>query len=682
MNFLVRFISLIGLIMISTPAFAELKCEHIGPITELMLKQHLVHTKFSSNIEARTIEQFIKLMDTGKLYFLESDVKQITSMMTGNTQKKIATTNCKLLEDVNEIIRKRVSERIAFGEKYLKPEMKFNPQTKINLDSDKRKFPKTTKEADEYQEKYIQWQLATFLASDMKQDEARQQILRRYQRAQKTMAEQKPEERMSLYLTAVARALDPHSAFMSKEETEDFNIQMGLSLEGIGATLSSQDGYTVIEQLVPGGAAANSSMVQAQDKIIAVGQGDDGPLESVIDMPLKDVVRLIRGAKGTKVRLNILRKTSEGTQTSAVVLTRQKINLEQDAAQISYIEKVIKGTEKSTLGVINLPSFYLDTSRGGRSCYEDVKKLLAEAKQKKVSGIVLDLSQNGGGSLEDAVKLTGLFFAKGNVVKTRGRETSARQLKTSIFSRGHADDNTDVLADEDENTNYAGPLVVLTSRLSASASEILSGALRDYKRAVIVGGDHTFGKGSVQQVVRLPENLGSFKVTVGMFFTPGGNSTQHRGVPGDVVLPGPFSTEEIGEKSLDYSLPPQSISPFISQSAYVKTGESTWQPVNDDTLKKLKKDSHARVSKNDEFKKILKESEELQSKNKTVFLAEIVKKKDETVKKEEKRKKEAADPGLKKEEYLKRPDIQESVNVLIDLISVQGPPRLASSEAK
>lgn len=661
--------SSLSLVLISSVANGgKLKCEHISPIMELMLKQHLVHTKFNSNLETRTVDQYIKILDGAKLYLLESDVKEIKKKLDGFS-KNFAKQDCSSLEAIQTLYRNRVEERSNFVEKYLSnKELKFDPTIKLALDSEKREYPKALKDAEEFTQKYAQWQLATLIASDMKMDEGKAQITRRYQRAVKTTKDQKIEEAYSNILDAFARSLDPHSNFLSSEDREDFEIQMKLSLEGIGATLSSQDGYTVIEQLVPGGAAFQSGQVQTQDKITAVGQGDDGQLEPIIDMPLRDVVRQIRGPKGSKVRLSILRKKGDKTETFAVTLTRQKINLEQDAAQISYVEKTING-EKKTIGVINLPSFYLDTSRGGRSCYEDMKKLLIEAKTKKVSAMVLDLSSNGGGSLEDAVKLSGLFLGTGHIVKTRGRDEPKKSLRNLVMSRGRSEDNTDVLSDEDESVQYNGPLVILTSRLSASASEIVAGALRDYRRAIIVGGDHTFGKGSVQQVVPLPEGLGAFKVTIGMFFVPGGSSTQHRGVQADIVLPGAFATEEIGEKSLDYSLPPQSIAPFLSKTAYVTKGENSWAQIDNDTISKLNKASKTRVATNTEFQKIVKELKEAQTKNKTVVLQDIVKKKDEVVSREEKRKKEAADPKLKQEEYLKRPDLQEAIQVVTDWLT-------------
>jgi len=379
-------------------------------------------------------------------------------------------------------------------------------------------------------------------------------------------------------------------------------------------------------------------------------------MENVIDMDLKDVVKKIRGAKGTKVRLTILRKKGEGKQRLDVSLTREKVNLEDEAASIIYLDKEFDGKKKK-IGIINFPSFYADSRRGGRSSAADLKKIIKEANEKKVEGLVLDMSNNGGGSLEDAVKIAGLFFKTGNVVKQSSRDAS----------RGEQ-----TLSDTESTVDWAGPLVLLTSRISASASEIVAGTLQDYKRAVVVGGDHTFGKGSVQSVLPMPSNLGALKVTVGMFFVPGGNSTQHRGVEADVVLPGPYSTEDIGEKFLDYSLPPQKISSFLSPDAYVKEGTGAWAMLKPEWIKSIREKSLARVEKSEDFKKIEDELKKAKGRGKLIKVSEVLKDKGETKSKKEKEK--AARYGnkdQKNKEYLKRPDINEATNVLMDLMEAE-----------
>ncbi|PIT99789.1 MAG: tail-specific protease [Bdellovibrionales bacterium CG10_big_fil_rev_8_21_14_0_10_45_34] len=632
---------------------AELKCKLIPSIMNLMLGQHILFNEFSTNLNSRLIDQYIKSLDTTKTYLIQSDVKAIKDILSG-TFRRFQKGACNDLDRVQKVFLKRVDERTVFAKKYLaEKDFKIDPKIEIQVSNDDREYPKTKSEAEGYLKKYIQWQVANFVASGTELKEAIQQVARRYERNEKNLKDVKAEDLNVRYLDSFANALDPHSSFLSKDMLEEFQINMRLSLEGIGATLSFQDGYTVVEQLVPGGAAAKSGIIEPQDKIVAVGEGQEGALEPVIDLSLKDVVKKIRGKKDTIVRLSILRKRADKPERFTVSLTRQKIDLEQEAAQIEYIEKEIDG-KKQKYGVINLPSFYNDGSESGRSAARDVKKLLAEAEKTKVAGVVLDLSSNGGGSLDDAVSLAGLFFKTGNVVRTQGGRSSGKTW-----------------ADQDSKVDFSGPLVVLVSRLSASASEIVAGALQDYKRAVIVGADHTFGKGSVQQVVPLPSQLGAFKVTMDMFFIPGGNSTQHRGVSSDIVFPSPFSSDDIGEKSLDYSLPPKTIPPFLSSEANLEDPKNRWNPVEKDWLKTLSGESKKRVDVNEDFKKIKDEVAKAEKRKKVLKIADVLESKDEKEKEKEaedkKTKSAEAIKEKRRQDYLKRADIQEAVNIVADL---------------
>lgn len=609
------------------------------------LDNHVIFKEYTPNLEKRVIDQYIKRLDGAKIYLLESDVIAIKAKLK-DVYSKIKSNHCEVLTEVEEIVKKRVAERAEFAIAAVGKDFVFNKNEEIVVDSKQREFAKTKKQSEDYQKKYIQFQIANYLAADMKLEEAKEMLKHRYERAVKTINDQTNDDMLAGFLDSFARALDPHSSYFSKDVLEDFEIQMNLSLEGIGATLSSQDGYTVIEQLIAGGAAADSGMLKVQDKIIAVAQGDDGKMEPIIDMELRDVVRKIRGKKGTKVRLTILRKAADKTERFEAALIRKKINLEDEAAQISYVERNVNG-KKMTLAVLDLPSFYSSGKAGERSAAKDMKALLAEARAKKADGLVVDFSNNGGGSLDDAVKIAGLFIKTGNVVQTE---------KTR-------------LADTDSAVDWAGPVVVLTSRISASASEIVSGALRDYKRAVIVGADHTFGKGSVQSVLPLPAGLGAIKVTVGMFYIPGGDSTQHRGVDGDVVLPSAYALDDIGEKTMDYSLPPKKIPSFISKDAYVTSGDEAWKTIEPTAIKKLQDASSKRVASSKEFDKVKDDLRKNKERSKVVKLNEVLKDKSEA--EEEKKRKKVLSREDKKAEYLKRPDVQEAINVLEDLISVQ-----------
>ncbi len=635
-----------------------LGCENVRRIQDKFFDQHILFKAPTKAIEEHAIDQYIKRLDSAKLYLRASDVSEIKAKGKG-LFKALENDNCSALTSAYDTLVKRVEERVEFAKKTLAAkDFKFDPTTSITLDPDKRKYATTVADQNAYQKKYLQFQLSNQLATGLKQEEAIAQVLRTYDRGLKRIKETDQEQRFADYLDAFGRGLDPHTSYFSKDALEDFEVQMSLSLEGIGASLSSQDGFTIVEQLIDGGSAKASGIVQPQDKIVAVGQikadGTEEQFENVVEMDLREVVRRIRGPKGTKVRLQLLRQKTDGSKERlTVTLARDKIKLEEDAAQLSMQTREIDGKQVQ-LAVVNLPSFYSDGRRGGRSAATDMKKIIAEAREKGAKAMVVDFSMNGGGSLDDAVKIAGLFFKTGNVVK----QSSNRDPEGPALT----------LADRDLAVDWAGPLVVLTSRISASASEIVAGTLKDYKRAVVVGGDHTFGKGSVQSVQELPPGLGAVKTTVGYFFTPSGYSTQWRGVTGDIVFPSPFSTDEIGEKSLDYSLQPKQIAEFVSKEAK-GTGPDAWMEVLDADVKTLRTRANARVLKNPEFIKITGEIKKAKERGKVIKLSESLKESKE--RKDENDSKKQWGKEEKLVEYLKRADIQEALNIAADLYAIQ-----------
>jgi carboxyl-terminal processing protease len=647
-------------VILSGPSQAEaqqsaggLACKYIPPIQEGYLNQHIKHKKMTPELEKRVVNQILKRLDPLKVYLLKKDEDKIKKMFSG-IFKKTQNANCAPIYNANAYVLEKIQDRVAFVKSFLGKKYKFDKNIKINLDSDKRKRFASKKEMNAFHKKYIHFQISNYLLSDTKIDEAKKNVVKNYERILKKLKKETEQDQLAEYLDAFAHSLDPHSTFFSADALDNFRIQMSLSLEGIGATLSWKDGFTVVESLVPGGAADKSGQIKPKDKIVAVRQDKVKKAENVIEMELNDVVKKIRGKKGTKVFLSVLRKEGGETKRLEIKLVRDKISLEDEAAQISYHKKKV-GSETKLIGLINLPSFYADGRRNGRSAAKDVKKLLREAKAKKVDGIVLDLSSNGGGSLDDAVKIGGLFIKTGNIVKQSFPDPNRPAI---------------ALADVDATVDYKGPLVILTSRASASASEIVSGALKDYGRAVIVGADHTFGKGTVQSVRDLPKQLGALKVTVGMFFTAGGYSTQHRGVDADVVLPSVFSNEDVGEKTYDYSLPPKKLPSFISSDAYVHEGPSKWQIIDKKTIAALGSASKARVSKSDKFKEVLDDIKKSKERGKTLDLAEVMKEKTE-----KKDKKKDSDKVLSKKEklkkYFERAEVEESLNVALDLILLQ-----------
>jgi carboxyl-terminal processing protease len=633
----------------------SLNCDKVRDIQKGYLLAHILYNDLTPTLEERTINRYIKYLDGSKMVFTQADVNTVKKELKG-VFAKLEKKDCAPLQKVHQLFIKRLEDRANHAKKVLTKDFKLDKKTKLMMDPEKREYAKNQSDLLSLQSKFLHFQVSNYVLTDEKVPDAAEKVKRSYERAIKKMKDLKEEDMYTNYLNAFGHALDAHTSYFSADILEDFEISMRLSLQGIGATLTSEDGYTVIEALVKGGAADRSGLVQEKDKIIAVGQvkdGKDQPMEDVMEWDLRDVVSRIRGNKGTKVRLKLLRRKDGKATNHDIVLTRDEVKLEDDAASITYVDQDNNGVKRK-IGVINLPSFYADSRKGGRSCAEDVAKLIDEAKKKKVEGMVLDLSNNGGGSLSDAVDLAGLFFGTGNVVKQSSR--SPLMKATS-------------LKDENPEVNWAGPLVILTSRVSASASEIVAGALKDYGRALVVGADHTFGKGTVQQVIPLAPGLGALKVTIGMFFTPGGFSTQHRGVSSHIVFPSELEADEdeIGEKALDYSLPPNKVAAFISPDAYVTKGPGKWEKVDNKLVETLKKRSETRVSSNSEFNEIKKKIEKRKLEaSKEVVLEDSFKESKE--RKDENDKKKKFTEAEKQADYLKRPEVAEAINVAVDTV--------------
>lgn len=638
----------------------NLACEHVIPIQMRFLARHVMSSQLTPELEARTVDQYLKHLDATKLYFTQADVNSIKKSMAG-VFEKTRRGECRPVFDSYELLKTRVNENVALAKSYLGKNFKFNPDTRLILDSQKRKYAKNKTEAEDFQKRYMQLQIANYIATDVKENEAKEKVLKNYERAAKRMSEDKPDDVLANYLDSFASALDPHSTYWSRDAFEEFEISIRLSLEGIGATLSTKDGFTTVEQLIPGGSAAKSGLLKVKDKIVGVAQGADGQFDDVIDQELRDVVKKIRGPKGSKVRLKILRKDDSGTKNFEITLVRDKISIEDEAASITYMDRELKG-KNVKVGLLNLPSFYADNRDLEKSSASDIKKILKEARQNKVDALVLDLSTNGGGSLQDAVEIAGLFFREGNVVKQSSRNPSGGEI---------------TLSDKDPVVDYAGPLVILTSRMTASASEIVSGTLKDYKRAVIVGADHTFGKGTVQAVEDLPQKLGALKTTIGLYFIAGGESTQHIGVSSDIVFPTAYSNDEIGEKLLDYSLAPKKIKPFLSAEAFVPSGPGAWTLIDKSIVNQLKAESLKRIDKSADFKKVkmdFAKSEKKKNKNGEIIIGDFLKDREDSSKeeKEDESKTYEESKVARKERYLKRADIQEATNIAAHLAIING----------
>ncbi len=580
--------------------------------------------------------------------------------------------NCAVLQQVYDVLVARARENEAIVKKILGPDYRLDETVEMNVNVDKRPYVTTMAEKHELLRKVVQFQIENALLAGVDLAEAKKQQIHQYELQTMRVVERNPEKLITGAAKAFALALDPHTNYLSPENFADFEIQMQHSLEGIGASLSSDNGFTVIEELIPGGGAERSGLLKLKDKIIAVAQEGGKPI-NVIDMDLSDVIKMIRGKKGTKVTLTILRQ-AELTNRFDVTITRDKIDIKEQEAKINYETRTVGGRQYR-FGVIDLPSFYGD-EKENTSCYEDVKNLLAEAKRQHVDGIVLDLSRNGGGLLGEAVRLAGLFLDKGVIVATKDNDEQVTILANGSAASGTEGDNIKVITfpSEDPRAVYTGPLVVLTSRLSASASEIVAGALKDYHRAVIVGSDHTFGKGSVQTLMSLPWDLGGITVTTALYFLPGGKSTQKMGVEADVRLPIRFILEDVGETALDYPLPAQAIAPFLGVMGNVAP---LWKPVEQPMIAELAARSKARVAKEAKFAEIIKNNKEAAGKKGVIRLSDLRK---EMEKENSGQKKETLTELKQKAREQYAPFVNESVNVLLDMVTL-GPAMMKGKKA-
>ena len=624
---------------------SNLSCAVLPQLFNLYFRFHYVHRSMTDEIKTHTVDQFIKTIDPSKTLLLQGQVDTLKRDLV-STFKTMDEGNCKAIDEAQAALVKGVEENEKFAKEFLNDKYVLDETAELITDPEKRRFSKDLDEKKSLLKKMIHFQITNEMLSKTKLEDAKKNVIHRYELDTKRTKEKKPSDRQVDFAESFALALDPHSSYMSADSLEEFRIQMQLSLEGIGASLSSQNGFTLVEEVIPGGAADRLKILQPKDKIIAVAQDGAKP-EPVVDMDLQDVVKKIRGKKGTKVTLTIIRQTGEANKTFDVVIVRDKIDIKESAAKLTYETKKV-GEKSFKIGVIDLPSFY-GGGREGRSSAEDMRKLVLEAKKNKVDGMVIDLSRNGGGLLDDAVKIAGLFIKKGPVVATKG-----------------SDQRVDILADRDDSVEFNGPLMLLTSRLSASASEILAGALKDYHRAMIVGSDHTYGKGTVQVVSDLPQGLGAMKVSTGMFFVPGGASTQHQGVESDIELPSVFTTDDIGEKTMDYSLPPQKIPTFVGLDANDEDASKHWKPVVLEIVKKLKKLSSERISKDPKFAEIVKNVEDSKKNKGVIRLAEMKKKAEEENKKDDKKEK-SRKAKLKETQA---PLVTEGVNIMTDWLAM------------
>jgi carboxyl-terminal processing protease len=610
------------ILVTSSPAFAELACGSVPSLARQYLKNHVKQRLLTPEIEERAIDTFVRRIDGSRTLLLDSRAVEIRESLVG-VFNRMREGDCSQILDLHRDMVKRHQAANAFVEETLaKEDYAVDETVEIVIDPDKRGYMATEEERIALNLKLIHFQISNYLSAGETVEESKRLLNRKYDLRTKRFTEIEDEEVLANFLDSFAVSLDPHSNYLTADYLEDFRIQISLSLEGIGVALTESDGYSTVDRVIPGGAAdkLGDTGLRTGDKIIAVAEKGKKSA-NIIDMPLRDAVKLIRGKKGTTVELTVLRQEGDVAERFELAIVRDKIDLVEQAAKLEFETREVDG-KAYKLAVIELPSFYGDPDPEQRQCSDDIEDLLAQVEEEGADGLLIDLSRNGGGLLDHAVKISGFFIRKGEVV---GVQNARGQLS--------------VLQDRDDRILYSGPLVVHTSRMSASASEILAGALKDYHRAVITGDDHTFGKGTVQTVTQLPPGQGAIKVTTAVFFRPGGRSTQKDGVHADVVIPTVLSAEDTGEVSQPYALPGETIQPFLSSHANALTPRDRWSYVPVRTIAELSRRSQERVATSEEFGELGERIQKIRDADGIMKLAELKKEREEA------KAKEAAEQG-------------------------------------
>lgn len=625
---------------------------------------HYSRHPFNDEMSQRFFQLYLDMLDPMHIHFTQQDIREFEKYRTTLDDLTRKEGNTSPAFEIFARFLERLDQRVTQAAEDLKRgEFSFDTDETYKTDRDEAPYPATLEEARALWHKHLRYEYLTEKLDGKKPEEIVDTLARRYKRSLRLLAEFDSDDIIQLYLSALAHAYDPHGDYMGKAQLENFAISMKLSLFGIGALLSDRDGYCTIESLIPEGPAERSKKLKPKDRIVAVQQEDGEPVD-VVGMKLQDVVELIRGPKGTKVTLTIIpADASDSSVRRQVTLVRDEIKLrdQQAKAEIIDLRNAAGGTNR--IGLIDLPSFYASMDLGGlpgetepRSTTADVAALVRKLEREGVEGIILDLRRNGGGSLEEAIRLTGLFIDHGPVVQVRDTAGEVR-----------------IESDRDPGMLYAGPLIVLTSRFSASASEILAAALQDYGRALVVGDIHTHGKGTVQTIFELARsgrfppsvNPGAIKITIRKFYRANGESTQLRGVEPDIVLPSVNNLLEVGEVSLDYALPWDHIA------------SADYEPLNwiQPFLPELKRRTLARQATDPDFAYVRQDMEEYRKHrdDKTVSL-------NEEIRRREKEEAEARKKAREKERASRPPFPEVRYQITLDHVEDPGLPEPIGQE--
>jgi carboxyl-terminal processing protease len=527
-------------------ALAELKqtplqAKTAVEIVEQLSKKHYRNQELNDDLSSRYFDDYLKALDPAKNYFLKADIAEFEKWRTkfdDGLKKGDLSHAFAIYNRYNERVEKRLT---AVIDQLTDEETKFDFTVKesIVVDWENSEWPATQAEADDLWRKRLKFNLLNLVLTGKTLEESKTTIQKRFSNQLRRLQQQDGEEAFSLMMNVFTMLYDPHTNYLSPRTSENFNINMALSLEGIGAVLQSEDEYTKVMRLVPAGPAAKQGDLKPADRIVAIGQGTDGEMVDVVGWRLDEVVDLIRGKKDTIVRLEVLPAKASPGNSKTISIKRETVKLEEQAAK-KHVFEVASHDQRFKIGILDIPTFYMDFEAyrkrdpNYKSTTRDVFNLLGELSKENVDGIIIDLRENGGGSLQEAASLTDLFVDPGPVVQIR--------QSNQVISRNYRSFSPAV---------YRGPIVVLVDRLSASASEIFAGAIQDYGRGIIIG-TQSFGKGTVQSMMPLVQ--GDLKITESKFYRISGDSTQHRGVVPDVILPSLIDMEEVGESSYDNAL--------------------------------------------------------------------------------------------------------------------------------
>ena len=550
----------------------EKKHEKIGALVERFIERsHYNHTKVDDKLSSLIFSKFIESLDENRSYFTQDEINAF-EIYRFKIDDMLGSEAIDPIYDIFNTYRKRASERMEFALALLEKEPDFTLQESFKFDRSDIDWPSTSVELDEIWRKRVKNDALSLILNDKTWDEAKEILTKRYERFSKQLNQINSDDIFETFMNSAVHSLDPHSSYFSPRNSEEYQIQMSLSYFGIGASLSIEDDYVSIVNIIPGGPAAIDGRLKPKDRITAISQGEDKSMTDVIGWRLDDVVRLIRGPENTVVKLQILPGDSNPGETENIIeLTREQIKLEESAAKSKIIETQSE-QEKFKIGVIDIPSFYRDfrALKSGdeefTSTTSDVKRLLSNLENDNIDALVIDLRNNGGGHLTEATALTGLFIDNGPVVQLRNANGRISRL-----------DDPDPVP----RSAYNGPLIVLVNRYSASASEIFAAAIQDYERGIVVG-QQTYGKGTVQNLYALDQyvrrnqdELGQLTLTIGKYYRVTGESTQNRGVIPDIELPSYIDIDNTGESSRDTALPWDKIKP----SRY-KKNQSMEDPIN------------------------------------------------------------------------------------------------------